>query len=251
MRIRIAPVLALTLAAAAPAAAFDMQSMTGAEREAFRSEVRQYLLDNPDVLMEAIGVLEARQSQQAVAADVAAVAAYEKAIFDDGVSWVGGNPEGDITLVEFMDYRCTYCRKAFPEVEELLRADGNIRFVVKELPVLGPGSVLASRFALSVRAAYGEDAYETAHDALISLKSDFDEPALARLAEMLGHDYARIRDGMDAPEIDALLQQNYALASQLGISGTPTFVIPGGILRGYVPLDAMRQAIEQARAEAG
>ncbi len=160
----------LTLAAAfaaliaSPLAAFDMDAMTDAERDAFRAEIRAYLLDNPEVLMEAIAVLEERQASQQAQGDIDLVSVNAEAIFNDGYSWVGGNPDGDITVVEFMDYRCGYCKKAHPEVTELLGTDGNIRFIVKEFPILGDQSVLAARFAIAVKKVMGDDAYGRAHD---------------------------------------------------------------------------------------
>lgn len=128
---------ALALSLGLPAQAFDLSKLTEAERSALRDEVRSYLLDNPEVIMEAIEVLETRQQQAAAENDVDLIKANATAIFEDANSWVGGNPEGDITVVEFLDYRCGYCRKAYGEVEELVKSDGNIRFIVKEFPILG------------------------------------------------------------------------------------------------------------------
>jgi protein-disulfide isomerase len=102
---------------ALPAGAFDMSAMSDAERDAFRAEIRSYLLDNPEVLMEAIGVLEDRQAAAQANADVELIASRADAIFEDGMSWVGGNPDGDVTIVEFIDYRCSFCRRAHPEIE--------------------------------------------------------------------------------------------------------------------------------------
>lgn len=239
---------AAVLALAAPAQAFDVAAMTDAERDAFRSEIRAYLLENPEVLMEAIGVLEARRQDEQLSADVNLVAAHHAAIFEDGRSWVGGNPDGDLTLVEFMDYRCGYCKKAFPEVDELLKTDGNIRFIVKEFPILGEQSVLAARFAISVRDQAGADAYAKVHDALMTLRADISEDSLAALAEQLGLDADAIIVGMSAPEVDAELAANRALAAALDINGTPGFIFEDQLVRGYVPLDTMVQIIDQLRS---
>ncbi|NHX27562.1 DsbA family protein, partial [Escherichia coli] len=214
---------ALTLAA--PAGATDLASMSEAERETFRAEVRAYLLDNPEVLMEAIAVLEERQAHQQVAADVALVATNADDIFDDGFSWVGGNPEGDITLVEFMDYRCGYCRKAYDEVNSLIETDGNIRFVVKEFPILGEESDLSSRFAIATKQIAGDEAYEKAHDELMTFRGKVSVKSLSKLAEKLDLDADAILARMTAPEVDHVIAANHALAQRLGISGTPTFVI--------------------------
>jgi protein-disulfide isomerase len=241
--------LALGTALAAPAAAFDMEAMTPAERTAFRAEIRAYLLDNPEVLMEAIGVLEAREQAAQAAGDRDLIASLSDEIFDDGRSWVGGNPDGDVTLVEFMDYRCSYCRRAHEDVMELLDRDGDIRFVVKEFPILGPESLLASRFAIAVRNVAGDDAYGTVHDALMTLRGTVTEDSLNRIARDAGLDSAAINAAMDAPAVVAELQANRALAERLGINGTPGFVLGDEILRGYLPLAQMEERVAQVRAD--
>jgi len=223
------------------------EDLTDAERMAFRAEVRAYLLENPEVLMEAIAILEDRQASDAAARDVRMLAENKAAIFDDGHSWVGGNPEGDITIVEFIDYRCGYCRKAWSEVEELVNTDGNIRFVVKEFPILGEASDLSARFAIATLQLAGPEAYKRAHDALVTLRGDATKPALERLAGDLGLDAAAIMARMAAPEVTAVIQANHALAQTLDISGTPTFVVNGTMLRGYVPLEDMRQIVKEQR----
>ncbi|MEC9311738.1 MAG: thioredoxin domain-containing protein, partial [Pseudomonadota bacterium] len=133
----------------APAQALDLSNMSATEREAFGAQVREYLMENPEVILEAVNLLEQRQAAAEATRDQALVADNLQELENDGYSWVGGNPEGDITLVEFMDYRCGYCRRAAREVAELLAKDGNIRWVVKEFPILGEASVLSSRFAVA------------------------------------------------------------------------------------------------------
>ena len=235
---------ALLLASLLPGQA---QDMTDAERLAFRAEVRAYLLENPEVLTEAIAILEDRQAADAAAQDIKRLTENHAAIFQDAASWTGGNPDGDITIVEFMDYRCSYCRKAWSEVEELVSTDGNIRFVVKEFPILGEASDLSSRFAIATLQLAGPDAYKSAHDALITLRGEATKPVLERLAGDLGLDAPAIMARMAAPEVTSVIQANHALAQTLDISGTPTFVLQGTMLRGYVPLDDMRQIVKDAR----
>lgn len=222
--------------------------MTEAEREVFRAEVRAYLLDNPEVLLEAMDVYNVKQQSEAANRDIAMLAANKDALFNDPNSWVGGNPDGDITVVEFSDYRCGYCRKAFADVEELIKSDGNIRFILKELPILGPQSLISSQFAISVRQLYGDDAYKAAHDALISLRGDATSESLARLATELGHDPAALEERMRSPDVMAIIEANHALATTMEIDGTPAFVINGTMVRGYVPLQGMRQIVEGQRA---
>jgi protein-disulfide isomerase len=238
-----------TILSALPAAAFDITEMTEGERAAFRAEVRDYLLQNPEVLMEAIAVLEAREAEMQAQADVEMIAANAQAIFDDGHSWVGGNPEGDVTIVEFMDYRCGYCRRAQPEVETLLEMDGNVRLIVKEFPILGEESMLASRFAISTKLNMGDEAYKTVHEALIEMRGEITPASLERLAGELELDVAAVMEGMVAPEVDRIIGENRVLAQTLGISGTPTFILPGQMLRGYLPLDAMMSVVAEERGE--
>ncbi len=224
------------------------EAMTEAERSAFREEVKAYLLENPEVIMEAMQVLQARQDAAKVDQDLALVAGNKDALMNDGVSWVGGNPNGDVTIVEFTDYRCGYCRKAFSEIEDLIKADGNIRFVVKEFPILGDASIISSRFAIAVLQLHGGDAYKRAHDGLITLRGEPDDATLSALATDLGLDPAPILARMSAPEVEAVIAANHALGDALQISGTPTFVVGDQMLRGYLPLEDMQNVVAGARS---
>lgn len=240
--------LALMLTAA-PVAAFDIASMSETERAAFGEAVRGYLMENPEVIMEAVRALEDRQQRQSIEDDLAMLEANRAAIYEDAASWTGGNPEGDITVVEFLDYRCGYCRKAYEEVEELVKSDGNIRFVIKEFPILGEESLLSSKFAIATRMVAGDEAYKKAHDALISLRGDATVENLGALADQLGLDRAAVLAKMDAPEVEAVIAANHALADTMQINGTPSFVIDRAMVRGYVPLDGMRQIVEGQRKD--
>lgn len=230
------------------ARALDLGAMTEDERAAFRAEVRAYLMDNPEVILEAVNLLEQRQAMAEAHADVELVRANADAIFNDGFSWVGGNPEGDVVLVEFMDYRCGYCRKAAPEVDSLLKSDGNIRYIVKEFPILGEASVVSSRFAVATMQVAGNDAYAQVHEALMAFKGDVDDVALRRLSEELGLDTDAIMARMNDPEVTRVLAETRALAERLNINGTPGFVLGDQMLRGYLPADQMAQIVAEVRA---
>lgn len=228
--------------------AFAQSKLSDADRADFRAEVRAYLLENPEVLMEAIAVLEDRRSAEAAADDITLLQTNADEIFNDPASWSGGNPDGDITVVEFMDYRCGYCKKAFEEVAELIESDGNIRFVIKEFPILGEQSELASRFAVAVLQTEGAEAYEKAHDALMLMRADITVDSLAALGAELGlADTGAVMAHMAGPEVTAVIEANRALAQRLDVNGTPTFVIDQTMVRGYVPLDGMRQIVEGQR----
>ncbi|WP_316015643.1 DsbA family protein [Roseobacter sp. HKCCA0434] len=221
------------------------------ERAVLQAEMRRYLLENPEIIMEVIGVLEAQQAAEAQQAELQMVRASADALYEDGYSFVGGNPEGDITLVEFLDYQCGYCKRAHPEVGALLEADGNIRLVVKEFPILGPVSETASRAAMSVLEGQGEDLYKAFSDALMEFPGRLDDQQIFRVAERVGVDVDAMRDGMDSAEIDEQIAQNRALADRLEISGTPTFVLGETLIRGYLPRDQMAEAVRLTRSARG
>ena len=230
-----------------PAAA--QSDMTDAERDAFRAEVRAYLLENPEVLLEAMEVLEAREAEAQVEMDRLMVQANAQALYADPDAWVGGNPEGDITIVEFMDYRCSFCRRAFPEVQELIASDGNIRIIVKEFPILGEQSVLASRFAIATRLVAGDEAYKQVHDALMTMRGDMNVLAMELVAEELGLDADAIVARMEDEEVTRVIRANHTLAQALQIQGTPTYVLGDQLVRGYVPLEGMRELVAAIRSE--
>ncbi len=234
-----------------PAQALDLNAMSDAEKEQFGAQIREYLLENPGVIIEAINVLEQRNAVAEAAADKELVAVNADELFNDGYSWVGGNPDGDITLVEFMDYRCGYCRRAVPEVAELLAEDGNIRFVIKEFPILGDASVVSSRFAVATKHVAGDDAYKQVHDALMEFGGEPNEVTLRRLSDGLGLDSDAIMEAMDSDRVTDEINQTRELARRMQISGTPSFVLGSEMLRGYLTADQMLQIADAVRAEQG
>jgi protein-disulfide isomerase len=243
MRLTLAALLASATLMSAPVQA----EMTETERQAFRDEVRAYLLENPEVIVEAMDGLQSREQADAALQDRQMLAEQHDAIFNDAASWSGGNPNGDITVVEFMDYRCSYCRKASADIEELVKSDGNIRFVLKEFPILGEASLISARFAIAVLQLHGADAYKTVHDKLMFLRGEPDEATLARLAQEVGFDPAAISALMPTDAVTDVIKANHALADIMEISGTPTFVVDGTMVRGYVPLEGMRQIVADER----
>ncbi len=235
---------------AMPAQAAGLTDMTPAERKAFRAEVRAYLLDNPEVLMEAIGILEKRQKAQKAQSEGDLIAANAKAIFQDGYSWETGNPDGDVTLVEFTDYRCPFCRRIHKEVRDLVRKDGNIRFVVKEFPILGKDSEISTRMAIATLAKAGPAAYEKLADFLITFNGKMTPKTQRAILTRFQLDANTIMDYMDDPAVTAMIGANHALAARLRINGTPTFVLRDRMIRGYVPPAKMREIIRESRKNA-
>lgn len=247
--------LPLIAALAGPAAALDLAAMSEAEKAAFGEAVKAYLMENPQVLVEAIGVLEERQLAQQVEDDKVIVATNADDLFADGHSWIGGNPQGDVTVVEFVDYKCTYCKKAHDEVAKLVEEDGNIRLILKDFPILGAQSELGGRFAVAVKQTHGDEAYKKAHDALIALRGDISMDSLSALAKDLGHDPTPLLKLMNEEAVTAVLRSNWQLAERMRVQGTPAFAIgadkdgkmQGQLLRGYLPLEGMQAAVAETR----
>lgn len=243
----LAAASALALCATLPAHALDLTQMSDEERAIFREEVRAYLMDNPQVIMDAVAVLEDRQQAAQAQTDLNLVSDNAAEIFNDGYSFVGGNPDGDITLVEFLDYRCGYCKRAHAEVAKLLETDGNIRLVVKEFPILGEQSLLASRFAVATKQVAGAEAYHGLHDALMTVNGDLNMRTLRQIATTFGLDTDAIEARMDSDEVTEEIRRTRDLAQRLQITGTPTFVLQDELLRGYLPYDQMAAMVDEKR----
>jgi protein-disulfide isomerase len=173
-----------------------------------------------------------------------ALAASHDALFNDARDPIKGNPRGNVTIVEFFDARCGYCKALYPTMQALLQQDGNIRVVMKDLPILGPNSVVASRALL---AAQKQGKYEPLYDALMRLRTEPTEQVLQAEAQRAGIDWARLRRDMADPALEARLQANINLAQRLQIEGTPALVIGDTLVPGAVELPQLQQLIAEAR----
>ncbi len=245
--------LAIAAAIALPAAAGaqeqsrpPLSGMSEEQREALRTEIRAYLLEHPEVLAEAIQVLEQRRTADRDARDAALIAANSAVLHDAENAWVGGNPDGDITLVEFSDYRCGYCKRAHPEIKELLERDGNIRYIIKEFPILGPDSVAAARMAQAAL-RIDRERYGALHAELMAFGGQLNEATAYQIAASVGYDIPVLKELAASDEIGTQLGANHTLARTLGLEGTPSFVVGNLILRGYLPLEGMMAMIADAR----
>ncbi|MXU65791.1 DsbA family protein [Oceanomicrobium pacificus] len=239
--------LALGLGLAAPASAQMFENLSADDRAALGDEIRSYLLENPELIVEVITLLEEKRAAEMSNTDIDLVRNNADAIFDDGYSFVGGNPDGSVTMVEFLDYRCGYCKKAHEDVKATLSADGDIRYVVKEFPILGPDSETASRAAIAVLMTSGDEAYAAFNDALMRHNGPINDKVLSRLAEEAGASPQAMLATMQDEEVSRRIMDTRKLAAALQINGTPTFVIGEQMLRGYVPQDAMISIVDEQR----
>lgn len=223
----------------APAAGADQPptSFSSADRAAIEALVRDYLLRNPGIIVEALQILEAREREAAAAA----AAELREGPGDP----ILGNPRGDVVVVEFFDYRCPYCRKVAEPLKKAVREDGNVKLVMKEWPILGPPSVYAARIAL---AAMRQGKYEAFHEAMMATTGTVDEATVLAVADRIGLDRVRLERDIKDPQIDAVFERNRALARRLGITGTPAFFFGDTFVPGAISYDEMKRLIKSSRA---
>jgi protein-disulfide isomerase len=244
------PALALLLAshAATPADASD-QGLSPAQKKQVEEIIRQYLLQNPEVMVEAINNLRTREEAEEAKGIETTLAGRREVIERDPASPVSGNAKGDVTLVEFFDYRCGFCKRVHDTVQTLVKNDGNIRFVYKEFPVLGPESLFAARAALAAfKIAPGK--YPALHDRIMALPSRTvgEESVMAQVGAV-GLDPKAVRQRMQDPAILKEIERTQELAEALRIRGTPSFVVGDTLIPGATDEETLKKAVAAARAK--
>jgi protein-disulfide isomerase len=244
---RAAVLAGALLAAGAAAAQGPGATFTPEQRQAIGEVVKEYLLKNPEVLQEAIAELERRQAETQKAAQASALSQSREALLNSPRDFAAGNPSGDVTLVEFFDYNCGYCKRALVDLQALMKADPKLKVVLKDFPVLGPESVEASRVALAAKKQLkGEKLFEY-HVKLMETRGRVNGERAMAVAKEMGVDAARLQKDMEAPDVKATLQENVSLGDKLGLSGTPAFVVGDEVISGAVGLEPMRRTVAGVR----
>jgi protein-disulfide isomerase len=239
--------LALVACLLAPVPVLRAQeALTPAQRRAVEDAVVETLRKRPELVLEALEALDARREAETRDRARAALVEKKRELFDDADAPVAGNPAAGAAIVEFFDYRCPYCKQMHAPIKALLADDRDLRIVRKDIPILGPDSVVASRAALAARA---QGRYPAMHDALMEYRGNLDEAAVFRVARDAGLDVERLRRDMDAPAVAALIRRNMALAQALGIGGTPAFVIGETLVPGAIDGATLRKLVAEARAK--
>jgi protein-disulfide isomerase len=230
---------------AAPLGAAD-PVFTPNQTQAIQDIVRQLLRDNPEILIEAIQAFRSKQEAAEQNRARSALTSRRSDLEKDANSPVGGNPNGNVTVVEFFDYRCGYCKRVHPTIVELLKSDKNVRFVYKEFPILGPESVTAARAALAAFKV-NPAKYVAYHDALMTARGNLTPEKALVLAAEVGLEPKAVAKRMEEPDIVKMIAANLALAEELGINGTPAFVIGNQIVPGAVDLETLKKLVAEAR----
>lgn len=245
MRFRSA-LTAVILSTVTAMPAFAADAAKTYTREELEQIIVETILKHPEALIQSVDNMQRQQASKQEESAKQNVEAYKTSLYSDPLSPVAGNKKGDVTIVEFFDYNCGYCRRSFDEVFKLSQTDKNVRFVFKEYPVLAPSSETAARASLAFN-ALKPDRYLDFHAALFRLGGRFDEETLASTAEGLGVDGAKLKAKMKDASITKHLQENSELAAKLGARGVPLFVIGSDIAPGALSYEDMQSRVGAAR----
>lgn len=239
---RIVTVFLMLVLMASPLRA--QEAFTGPQEERIKELVREYLLANPEIVRDVLAELQRREQEQQLV-QARNLEMLQAELTQSGDDPIGGNPDGTITVVEFFDYNCPYCRRAKPEVLKLLNNDKRIRYVFKEFPVLSESSVVAARLALAVWKTRPEKYFDF-HNRLMTIKGRMSIPSIQAAVTDSDLDWEGLNKRAGQPDIVGQIQKTLQLADMLQISGTPTFVIGNEIIPGFVTHDVLQKAVDQA-----
>ena len=206
--------------------------------------IEQYIRSHPEIVEEALNSLEAKRLREKEARIKQAILDNNDQLLHDPDSPIGGNPSGDVNVVEFFDYRCSYCKRVAPLIKTLQQQDSGVRIVYKEFPILGNTSIFAARAALAARA---QGKYQAFHEAMFAFERDMTEWDVLSIAELVGLDRKKLEQDMLSPTLDNVIRRNRALATALSISGTPGFIIGEELYPGALSIESLKQLIAKAR----
>jgi protein-disulfide isomerase len=245
---RAAAAALLCASAVMTAAILPAGALSPTDKPEIEKIVREYLLANPEVLRDAMMELQRREAEAESKERQAAVKKYEKLIFDSPRGVVVGNRQGDVTVVEFFDYNCGYCKRALEDMMTLMKADPKVKFVLKEFPVLGQGSVEAAQIAVAVRMQDKDGRkYMDFHQRLLATRGQVDGAKARAAAKDAGADMAQLERDLKTDEIKATLVESHQLADALGINGTPSYIVGSDVVPGAVGAEKLRGHIASVR----
>lgn len=218
-------------------------SLDPAARQSMEQVIEQYIRSHPEVIEQSLQALEAKREAEERERQKVAVSKHQKELLNDPASPVSGNPSGDITVVEFFDYRCGYCKKAAGAVTQLQKEDRRVRVIYKDFPILGEASELAAKAALASKAQGKHQAF---HEALLASKGEMTKESILTVAGEVGLDTKRLEADMTKPEWQQVIDRNRTLAKELGISGTPGFIVGTELVPGALDVNGLKELIARA-----
>jgi len=245
-RFLVAAALASVTSSAFAQVAPTTPAFSPEQSRAIEQIIHDYLLSHPELIIEVLQQAKQKQKQDRAERTRESIKSWRSQLLEDPDSPVGGNPKGDVTIVEFFDYRCPYCKRVEPSIDALLKEDAKLRIVYKEFPILGRASVFAARVALAARK---QDKYDEFHEAMMATKGEAEitEPVVLGVARSVGLDLDKLKADVQSPDIDTILRHDFALAEALDIEGTPGIVIGNTIADGAADVDSLRRMIAAAR----
>jgi protein-disulfide isomerase len=239
---------AATLMALTATASVQAETFSADQRHEVEGIIKDYLLQHPEVIQDVMAELEKHQQEAEAEKHRTAVHDNNATLFNSPHQVVLGNPQGNVTMVEFFDYNCGFCKRALPDMVELLKTDGNLKFVLKEFPVLGEGSVEAARVAVAARMQdTSGKKYIEFHQKLLGGRGQADKAHALAVAKEVGFDMGRLEKDMGSDEVKKTIDENLKLADALGVNGTPSYVVGSEVVVGAVGLDALKEKIAAER----
>jgi protein-disulfide isomerase len=239
MALPIAAALLLGLPATAPAQTFSPD-----QRQQIETIIKDYLVNHPEVVQDILAAVDQHQKQAEAAKASATIKANQATLINSPHEVVLGNPHGTVTAVEFFDYNCAYCKHALPDMMKLLQTEPNLKFVLKEFPVLGPGSVDAAHVAVAARMQDPTGTkYIEFHQKLLGGRGVADLTRALAVAKEVGFDMARLQKDMNSPEVKTTINEDMKLADAIGVDGTPSYVIGDQLVVGAVGFDELKQKL--------
>jgi len=219
------------------------EAITSAQKKEIETIVKQVISDNPELILNSVRKFQENQELKAAQSAEENLKDYKEFFAKKDLPMVG-NPDGDVTIVEFFDFNCGYCKKAFEDVQKIIEEDKNVRIVFMDMPILSPTSSKMANIGL---AAHKQGKYFEMHKALMDYRGSQTDEAFFKLAEKLGLDMNKLKEDMESADIQAFITKSKTMAQSLGIRGTPGFIIGEKVYPGYIGIDAMRKAVKEAR----
>ena len=209
--------------------------------------IKNYILDNPEIVIEAIELFQKKQSLNAIKKEKETIKSLSVELYDDTNSYFFGNENSELKIVEFIDYNCGYCKKNHEIMMNILNKNNDIKYIIKELPILGESSLLASKFAIIIYFVDGPKIYEKFYDSLMKHNSQLNFEVLNRIANKVGSSVIDFNSRLNTDRVNNVILKNLTLADKLSIDGTPTFIIEDNIFRGFISFDQLQEIIDNFR----
>ena len=217
------------------------------KKEELYGLIKNYILDNPEIIIEAIEIFQKKQSFNAIKKEKEIINSFSSELYNDPNSYFFGNENSELNIVEFIDYNCGYCKKNHEVMMNIINANNDIKYIIKELPILGESSLLASKFAIIIYLIDGPKIYKKFYDKLMRHNSQLNFEILNKIAKKVGSSIKNFNSQLNEDKVNNVILKNLTLADKLSIDGTPTFIIDDNIFRGFISFDQLQEIIDNLR----